>query len=1539
MALLSKQSVKDLIAENYNTYKSHSRITSDYRGEKGLTEAYNGRQLLEMLQNADDAQTDKVLLHLDTENTILTIANNGIPFDIKGLGSLMLANNSPKNKRDFIGNKGLGFRSILNWVDAVKIKTKEYVLEFSKEIAKREFEYLIPDYATRQHIIENEKDLPNGDVPFAVLSIPDFKENTVPQDWETIVELKYKKDEEGKILEQLKTITPEVLLFLNHTTSIQIAGAGVIDNELVLTPSRDLVEKTIMVNENTWNLFDSGEKQIPNNTEKFFKYKIAWRNDLSDTETCFATYFPTQVATHLPYLIHATFDLDPSRNQLNKSDDNGYILNQIATTLKGIASAEMINKNQSDWKALDFLTIDGKSENRLLDNFYRSIENTKNALAIYPSVDGQYRTINEVKYYGNEFSEWVLLNKLGEFFPYLILPIPSNQTLIKEKIISKYTIEEWKQIFEVVTHKIISIEERVKLIKLLTTDLFQDFHGTYLPLLIDDKEKSPVSSDFETYILKKADTDSYQIPDYVKIAFIDGDFYYKLERVFNEEIEKSRINPNEHKSRVLKKIISPIVNFGSNDITDVVRNITRAFNSYVEEDASYVHELVKPFIHSLFQIYKQKKEGEKTAVDNIQVLNREGKLVLTSDVFLGKEYYFGKITEKLFEGIFNESQYIKGNEFWNLDVENQSADYLDSFFVWLGVNKYTKFNTLKKSLQRWENDDYTNYVFNIVGFPEYDSYKNYEVSLISNFEQAITKNFPIEKIIVWIIQDRKLFAKLDSENNGELFSYTFGGKTTQINWKPSYFMYQITKSNLFKNVFVNFEYANFLGLQSVDPKHSIFVELGIDDTAVMDTLKKLGAKMSFNDLSVEAVYTLLDCLKTKNIDSKNARKLYQQVFSYFRSHKEINYQSFKKQTHLLAVKNQKSEYKLTQEVYYSDNTTLPSKIIENFWIFDFPKRCGEKQLAEYFGVKTFKDIDIKIQKNIIFHPKSEEFNRWYDIIKPYLLTYRLDNIKAEDLSTNAVNAIKNCSIKIVASLDYSIDGSESKKLLPNEFINDDKHTFFIGADSYLNLEQLKETPAFCEAFSEILCVLFEVNENKDDFRAIFKDKEHLKDTKYQIKTKMLTDKYEEACQLLGLSKNEILFWKAITLEKIDNFPEVIANNKQLQSIVTLAINYKLPDYYFAVNFASFNNQQSYNFINEICSSLELTLTDIKLRLDNFIGLNHYHLSKFTQIAIDLEVPWNKTCWLDLSIKPKEEQTKFENKRNLYLLNRQKIIEKLALKFSWDFEVNYEEVFIEYLNAEYHISIQKENLIGINLEYKYQKLIKEYNINTEELRSDLKSLLFFEGHEEELKVKFSELLKQETETAESTDIETGTTESAIAIITSIGIGNAPANKANTGLGNKKGGVHSQKKEIQNKKAGKKAEKLVRDKLLELYPDGEIRWISGNSEDNSVKLDDTKGYDISYKKNKTDEQWIYLEVKSSSNGNSFIISANEVNVGIENKESYHLAIVNGLNITFVEDFFINETRLAEFNALRNSPSIRPLDYEVYFKFDKIDECIMI
>ncbi|OWK97143.1 hypothetical protein AP75_12810 [Kaistella haifensis DSM 19056] len=44
------------------------------------------------------------------------------------------------------------------------------------------------------------------------------------------------------------------------------------------------------------------------------------------------------------------------------------------------------------------------------------------------------------------------------------------------------------------------------------------------------------------------------------------------------------------------------------------------------------------------------------------------------------------------------------------------------------------------------------------------------------------------------------------------------------------------------------------------------------------------------------------------------------------------------------------------------------------------------------------------------------------------------------------------------------------------------------------------------------------------------------------------------------------------------------------------------------------------------------------------------------------------------------------------------------------------------------------------------------------------------------------------------------------------------------------------------------------------------------------------------------------------------------------------MNGHDICFVEDFFLNEARVSEFNTLRNSASIRPLDFEVYYKLPK-------
>jgi hypothetical protein len=113
--------------------ESNERKQADKSKEEEVLEEYNGRQLLELLQNIDDQDSKEALIKLDTSNKILLIANTGTPFDEGGLKSLMMANLSPKKNKKFIGNKGLGFRSLLNWVGAIYVNSLNLSFEFSEK--------------------------------------------------------------------------------------------------------------------------------------------------------------------------------------------------------------------------------------------------------------------------------------------------------------------------------------------------------------------------------------------------------------------------------------------------------------------------------------------------------------------------------------------------------------------------------------------------------------------------------------------------------------------------------------------------------------------------------------------------------------------------------------------------------------------------------------------------------------------------------------------------------------------------------------------------------------------------------------------------------------------------------------------------------------------------------------------------------------------------------------------------------------------------------------------------------------------------------------------------------------------------------------------------------------------------------------------------------------------------------------------------------------------------------------------------------------
>ena len=223
--------VENLQQTYHKTYKINpSLFTSAYNNESQMSQDYNGRQILELLQNADDAKAPFVKITLNKTNKTLSFANTGDnPFTSKGIESLMLANNSPKDPNENIGNKGLGFRAVIAWCNEITIFSNKTKIEFSKEIIKSYVctsdEKLCLNYSMDdiEKLNKEKKIKPKNIIPFPILGMPKLTKSDITTNWTTEIILKYKND--GKIeksIEEQLSLDDTILLFLKSVSDIEI---------------------------------------------------------------------------------------------------------------------------------------------------------------------------------------------------------------------------------------------------------------------------------------------------------------------------------------------------------------------------------------------------------------------------------------------------------------------------------------------------------------------------------------------------------------------------------------------------------------------------------------------------------------------------------------------------------------------------------------------------------------------------------------------------------------------------------------------------------------------------------------------------------------------------------------------------------------------------------------------------------------------------------------------------------------------------------------------------------------------------------------------------------------------------------------------------------------------------------------------------------------------------------------------------------------------------------------------------------------------
>ncbi|WP_449598322.1 sacsin N-terminal ATP-binding-like domain-containing protein [Niallia sp. Marseille-Q9988] len=296
--------------------------------EKYIAESYGERILIELLQNSDDAQSNKIKLFNTKGN--LFFANNGRPFNEKDIMSICRSGASHKQRGVTIGYRGVGFKSTSYLSNDIIIYSNDTYFTFSR--------------ATCSQVLSiPEKDIPLIRIPFIIDK--NELEDHIVQEVESLKNKGYqtvfifKNAKLNYLTEEMKSLDESYFIFLNHISDVSIYLEG---KKWEYQINR--VSEKDFLNGKWLKIVDNEDKPLQylvfSKHENNKKYDIAFVVDdngyiveCDDKKAVYHCYLPTLEKTGFPFKINADFSTDPSRKHLEFDEQTKNSLNHISELL------------------------------------------------------------------------------------------------------------------------------------------------------------------------------------------------------------------------------------------------------------------------------------------------------------------------------------------------------------------------------------------------------------------------------------------------------------------------------------------------------------------------------------------------------------------------------------------------------------------------------------------------------------------------------------------------------------------------------------------------------------------------------------------------------------------------------------------------------------------------------------------------------------------------------------------------------------------------------------------------------------------------------------------------------------------------------------------------------------------------------------------------------------------------------------------------------------------------------------------------------
>ena len=306
-------------------------MLSDIAGlETYISESYNNRSFIELLQNADDAESSQFLIaHC---GKFLIIANNGREFNEQDVLSICRSASSNKRRTSSIGYRGIGFKSVVNIATEVHIISGELEMTFSRELTKE----CIPT-AIKVPLVR----IPHPIRQSVKLSTEGFISNAKKRGYCSF--FIFDGTSASQIEEEYKSIENNSLLFLRNIHLVE---------NLLINSKINIIKNDIE------NGFTKISLQSANSESRWLLYtknqcSIAFSitnngaiGQLDRGNALVYSFLPTEDTTGLGVIVNGDFSTDPSRRHLIIDDITINTIKKICQLYKNLLLDSITNQTK-----------------------------------------------------------------------------------------------------------------------------------------------------------------------------------------------------------------------------------------------------------------------------------------------------------------------------------------------------------------------------------------------------------------------------------------------------------------------------------------------------------------------------------------------------------------------------------------------------------------------------------------------------------------------------------------------------------------------------------------------------------------------------------------------------------------------------------------------------------------------------------------------------------------------------------------------------------------------------------------------------------------------------------------------------------------------------------------------------------------------------------------------------------------------------------------------------------------------------------------